>query len=104
MLKHQSTIDEILYNSGFMLMLSKKIGEDWLDLGRFLSVEDSALDIIDHEQRTLCEKAYRMLCQWRNQQKFPTLNVLAKGLNLAKRVDLINMINENTSMTSLVFN
>ena len=40
-LKHQSTMNGILYNATFMLGLSKKIEEDWLDLGSTLPVEDT---------------------------------------------------------------
>ena len=41
MLKHQSTMNDILYNATFMLGLSKKIEEDWLDLGSNLPVKDT---------------------------------------------------------------
>ena len=40
-LKHHSTMNGILYNGTFMLGLSKKIEEDWLDLRSTLPVEDA---------------------------------------------------------------
>ena len=41
MLKHQSTMDDILYNAIFMLVLSKKIEEDCFDLGSNLPVKST---------------------------------------------------------------
>ena len=93
-------MDDILNDSTFMMLLSKKIEPDWLELGRFLSIKDSVLDIIDHEQTKVTEKAYRMLCEWRDQQKFPTLDILARGLYQAEKLDLIKWLEELTSMTS----
>ena len=96
-------MDDILDDAKFMLWLSKEIGKEWMDLGRLLSVKDSELYVIDDEQKCLGEKVYRMLCQWRDQQRFPTLDILTSGLHHLKRIDLIKKIETKTSTTFLVY-
>ena len=93
---------DILDNSELLLQLKMKIGKDWMNLGRFLSVKDNELDAIDADYSDMEEKAYRMLCAWKNQQKVPTLNALAKAIYKIKRDDLISVL-EQLSSTNLFF-
>ena len=93
---------DILDNSELLLQLKMKIGKDWMNLGRFLSVKDNELDAIDADHNDMEEKAYRMLCAWRNQQEVPTLNALAKAIYKIKRDDLISVL-EQFSSTNLFF-
>ena len=82
----------LLHNSKLLLQLKKKVGKDWLDLGRFLSVNDNDLGAIDAQYNDLEEKAYRMLCLWKRQQQLPTLNALANAIHKINRTDLIKLI------------
>ena len=87
----------ILDNSELLLHLKKKVGKDWLDLGRFLLVSNNELDVIDADYDGLEEKTYRMLCLWKNQQKFPTLNALANAIYKINRIDLIRVMEKFSS-------
>ena len=94
---------DILDNSELLLQLKMEIGKDWMNLGCFLLVNVNELDIIDAENNDdLEEKAYRMLCTWKNQQKFPKLNALANAIYKINRKDLIKMM-EKFSSTNLFF-
>ena len=42
-------MDDTLDNSELLLQFGMKVGEDWCILGRFLSVKDHKLDVIDVE-------------------------------------------------------
>ena len=91
-----------LDNSELLLQLKMKIGKDWMNLGRFLSVKDNELDAIDADYSDMEEKAYRMLCAWKNQQEVPTLGALAKAIYKINRKDLIKVV-EKFSSTNLFF-
>ena len=90
-------LDKVLPNSELLLQLKMKVGKDWLNLGRFLSVNDNDLDAIDADYNDLEEKAYRMLCLWKRQQKLPTLNALANAIYKIKRTDLMKVMEKFSS-------
>ena len=96
-------MNDILDNSELLLQLKNKIGKDWMNLGRFLLVNANELDVIHAENNDSEEKAYRMLCSWKNQQKFPTLNALASAIYKINRTDLIRIM-EKFSSINLSFN
>ena len=58
------------------MVLSKKIGRDWFNLGRLLSFTEGELEAIDNEH-------------WRDHQKIPPLNAFASASNWTKNIDLI---------------
>ena len=74
-----------------------KLGKDWQILGHFLSVSDNELDAIDAYYYVMEEKAHRMFCAWKNQQKLPTLNDLANAIYKINRTDLIRVMEKLTS-------
>ena len=86
---------ETLDNSELLLQLGMKVGEDWCILGHFLSVKDHKLDVIDVEYNDLKEKAHRMLCAWKNKQKYPTLG--ANAIYKINRADLIRVLEKFSS-------
>ena len=88
---------DILDNSEILLQLERKLGKDWQKLGRFLSVRDNELDAIDADYYDMEEKAHRMFCAWKNQQKFPTLNALTNAIHKIKRIDLIRVMEKFSS-------
>ena len=88
---------DTLDNLELLLQLGMKVGEDWCILGRFLSVKDHKLDVIDVEYNDLKEKAQRMLWPWKNQQKYPTLGALANAIYKIKRADLIRVLEKFSS-------
>ena len=90
-------LDKVLPNSELLLQLKMKVGKDWLNLGRFLSVNDNDLDAIDADYNDLEEKAYRMLCLWKRQQKLPTLNALANAIYKINRTDLMKVMEKFSS-------
>ena len=97
-LKDQAKMGDILDNSELLLQLEMKIEKDWRILGRFLSVKDHELDVIDVENNDdLKEKAHRMFCAWKNQQKYPTLDALANTIYKINRVDLIRVLEKFSS-------
>ena len=101
MLKDQAKVSDILDNSELLLQLKMKIGKDWQILGHFLSVKDHELDVIDVENNDdLKEKAHRMLCAWKNQQKYPSLGALANAIYKINRVDLIGVLEKFSSKNS----
>ena len=69
-----------------------KLGKDWQELGHFLSVSNNELDAIDADYCYMEEKAHRMLCAWKNQQKFPTFNDLANAIYKINRTDLMKVM------------
>ena len=81
-------MDDTLDNSELLLQFGMKVGEDWCILGHFLSVKDHKLDV---EYNDLKEKAHRMLCAWKNQQKYPTLGALANAIYKINRADLMRV-------------
>ena len=102
MLKDQIKMADILYNSELLLQLEMKVGEDWKILGRFLSVKDHELDVIDVENNDdLKEKAHIMLCAWKNKQKYPTLGALANAIYKINRDDLIGVLKKFSSKNSV---
>ena len=93
---------DILDNSELLLQLEMKVGEDWKILGRFLSVKDHELDVIDVENNDdLKEKAHIMLCAWKNKQKYPTLDALANAIYKINRDDLIGVLKKFSSKNSV---
>ena len=88
---------DILDNLEILLQLEMKLGKDWQKLGRFLSVSDNELDAIDADCNGMEEKAHRMFCAWKNQQKLPTLNALANAIYKIKRIDLIRVMEKFSS-------
>ena len=88
---------DILDNSEILLQSEMKLGKDWQKLGRFLSVSDNELDAIDADYNDMEEKAHRMFCAWKNQQKLPTLNALANAIYKINRIDLIRVMEKITS-------
>ena len=107
-LKDQAKMGDILDNSELLLQLEMKVEIDWRILGRFLSVKDHELDVIDVENNDdLKEKAHRMLCAWKNPQiafakaqKYPTLDALANAIYKINRVDLIGVLEKFSSKNS----
>ena len=82
--------NDILDISEILLQLEMKLGKDWQILGRFLSVSDNELDDME-------EKAHRMFCAWKNQQKLPTLYDLANAIYKINRTDLIKVMEKFSS-------
>ena len=95
--KKNKKMGDTLDNLELLLQLGMKVGEDWCILGRFLSVKDHKLDVIDVEYNDLKEKAQRMLWPWKNQQKYPTLGALANAIYKIKRADLIRVLEKFSS-------
>ena len=87
-------MDDTLDNSELLLQFGMKVGEDWCILGHFLSVKDHKLDV---EYNDLKEKAHRMLCAWKNQQKYPTLGALANAIYKINRADLMRVLEKFSS-------
>ena len=65
MYEKNKKMGDTLDNLDLLLQLGMKVGEDWCILGRFLSVKDHKLDVIDVEYNDLKEKAQRMLWPWK---------------------------------------
>ena len=85
-----------------LLQLGKMVGKDWQNLGFFLLVSDNELNAIESGYSDMEEKAHRMFCAWKNQQNFPTLNVLANAIYKINRIDLITVLKQFSS-TNLFF-
>ena len=96
-------MNDVLYKTEFIYFLSKSVVTIWKRLGHLLSVSDSELDVINFNEEDDVEKAYQMLCTWRNQQPFPQLKDVTNALDKEGRTDLIKQIEGYASINTLKF-
>ena len=69
-------------------MILKKIGKEWKDLGRLLSIDESDLEAIDHNEAILEEIIQKMLRKWEQTGDNAKLGVLFNCLNTLKQLEL----------------
>ncbi|PIK44757.1 hypothetical protein BSL78_18395 [Apostichopus japonicus] len=73
-----------------LLVLSKKITNDWKDVGRELGLKDEHLENLDLTcNKDHKEKVYQMLLKWQRGSLAATNDVLADALISAGRADLV---------------
>nr|XP_047133872.1 NACHT, LRR and PYD domains-containing protein 14-like [Hydra vulgaris] len=92
--------DKILHSQEFRLKFSESVGVDWRILGRWLNIEESYIDIIDHDNSKTDEKAFSMLTKWMQINDNPTLEALKTALKNMRRMDLIRKIDKITKTSN----
>ncbi|XP_065646144.1 NACHT, LRR and PYD domains-containing protein 3-like isoform X2 [Hydra vulgaris] len=93
--------DNILHSQVFKLKFSESVGVDWRILGRYLNIEETYIDIIDHDVTETNEKAYSILTKWMQINENSTLEELKTALKNMRRMDLIRKIDELIKNSSL---
>ncbi|XP_065646140.1 NACHT, LRR and PYD domains-containing protein 1 homolog isoform X2 [Hydra vulgaris] len=93
--------DNILHSQVFKLKFSESVGVDWRILGRYLNIEETYIDIIDHDVTETNEKAYSILTKWMQINENPTLEELKTALKNMRRMDLIRKIDELINISEI---
>lgn len=67
----------------------KNIGNEWKDLGRLLSINESKLEAIDHYEDILEKKIEKMIWEWKLQNGNPNILELSSRLMTLKKKGLV---------------
>lgn len=79
--------------------LSKKLAQEWKDVGRNIGLADESLEHVEADSKNREEANYKMLLQWtRTKGSDATIEVLIEALKLAKRKDLADILEEGEGM------